>query len=380
MIKYNRKLYGNSHKLIKGLKPKKSWRYGVSFYTKIFMKKFLSLVMSIVLVATLFAGCGGSSESANNSSEQGYSGKVMLYSSMKESQLNAVKSAFEKKYPGITLDVYAAGGGKVITKMATEAKAGQINADIIWLGDPSDYEGFKAEGYLQTYSSPEAKGIASTYVDKDGYYTAARLVTMGIAWCTLPGSGILDDEAPRTWDDLLDPKWKDQIVMTDPTQASTTKYWMAAMMQNSKYGKEYFQKLFDNGVKLESSTNATHNKVADGSYKVGICLDYISAGLINQGSPLNFHFTDNDVITMTSPIALVKNNPNGDNGKLLYDYILSKEGQEVLVSVDLVSVRDDVKMDVDTSKIAAVNMPVDFNDLAENTSNYLNEFNAIWGK
>ena len=102
-----------------------------------------------MIVAILFAGCGGGSESANNSSEQGYSGKVMLYSSMKESQLNAVKSAFEKKYPGIALDVYAAGGGKVITKMATEAKAGQINADIIWLGDPSDYEGFKAEGYLQ---------------------------------------------------------------------------------------------------------------------------------------------------------------------------------------------------------------------------------------
>lgn len=352
------------------------------------MKKVLSLVMSMMLVLATLTACGGGAKKAENApaaveaagGEKKASGKVMLYSSMKESQLNAVKKGFEEKYPGITLDVYAAGGGKVITKMATEAKAGQINADIIWLGDPSDYEGFKKEGYLQQYSSPEEKDIAATYIDKDGYYTAARLVTMGIAWCTLPGIGITDEEAPKTWDDLLDPKWKDQIVMTDPTQASTTKYWMAAMMQSSKYGKEYFQKLFDNGVKLESSTNATHNKVADGSYKVGICLDYISAGLINQGSPLKFHFTDGDVITMTSPIALVKNNPNGDNGKLLYDYILSKEGQEVLVSVDLVSVRTDVKMDVDTSKIAAVNMPVDFNDLAENTGNYLNEFNAIWGK
>ena len=353
------------------------------------MKRILSLTVSMMLVLGLLASCGGSKQAATTApaesaaageASQAYSGKVMLYSSMKETQLNAVKEAFEKKYPGITLDVYAAGGGKVITKMATEAKAGQINADIIWLGDPSDYEGFKTEGYLQQYSSPEAAHIASTYIDKDGYYTAARLVTMGVAWCTLPGVGIADEEAPKTWDDLLDPKWKDQIVMTDPTQASTTKYWMAAMMQSSKYDVDYFKKLHENGVKLESSTNATHNKVADGSYKVGICLDYISAGLINQGSPLKFQFTDNDVITMTSPIALVKNNPNGDNGKLLYDYILSKEGQEVLVSVDLVSVRDDVKMDVDTSKIASINMPVDFNGLAENTAKYLEEFNAIWGK
>ena len=63
-----------------------------------------------------------------------------------------------------------------------------------------------------------------------------------------------------------------------------------------------------------------------------------------------------------------------------YDFILSKEGQEVLVANNLVSVRTDVKMDVDTSKIASINMPVDFNDLAENTPNYLNDFNQIWGK
>ncbi|MBP3200312.1 MAG: ABC transporter substrate-binding protein [Lachnospiraceae bacterium] len=352
------------------------------------MKKVFSLTLVMLLIATTLMSCGGNKQAttapkaddAATTAGQTYSGKVMLYSSMQEGQLQAVKEAFEKKYPGITMDFYFASGGKVITKMTTEAQAGQIDADIIWLGDPSDYEGFKKLGYLQQYSSPEAANIASTYVDKDGYYTAARLVTMGVAWCTLPGVGITDEEAPKTWDDLTDPKWKDQIVMTDPTQASTTKYWMAAMMQSSKYGKDFFQKLRDNGVKLESGTTATHNKVADGSYKVGVCLDYVSASLMKEGSPLNFHYTDNDVVTMTSPVGLVNNNPNGENGKLLYDFILSKEGQEVLVANNLVSVRTDVKMDVDTSKIAAINMPVDFNDLAENTSNYLNDFNAIWGK
>ena len=349
------------------------------------MKRFLSLAVASMLVLATLAGCGGNKTSAPaqndaSSTEQKYSGKVMLYSSMQEEQLQAVKDAFEKKYPGVTMDFYFASGGKVITKMTTEAQAGQIDADIIWLGDPSDYEGFKKLGYLQTYSSPEADHIAKEYIDKDGYYTAARLVTMGVSWCTLPGVGITDDEAPKTWNELCDPKWKDQIVMTDPTQASTTKYWMASMMQSSKYGKDFFQKLRDNGVKLESGTTATHNKVADGSYKVGVCLDYVSASLMDQGSPLKFHYTDSDVVTMTSPIGLVKNNPNGDNGKLLYDFILSKEGQEVLVSKNLVSVRDDVKMNIDTSKIAALNMPVDFNDLADNTPNYLNDFNAIWGK
>ena len=59
---------------------------------------------------------------------------------------------------------------------------------------------------------------------------------------------------------------------------------------------------------------------------------------------------------------------------------LEKEGQEILVANNLVSVRDDVEMQVDTSAIAAINMPVDFNELGENLQNYLNDFNKIFNK
>lgn len=331
------------------------------------MKKLVTLVIALCLAAVCLTAVAD--------------GKVMLYSSMQEAQLQAIKDAFEAKYPDITMDYYFASGGKVITKMSTEAQAGQIEADLVWLGDPSDYEGFKKAGYLQQYTSPEIDHIASEYVDADGYYTAARLVTMGIAWCSLEGIGIAEEDAPKTWNDLLDEKWKNQMIMTDPAQSSTSKYWMAAMMQSDAYGEEYFRKLQENGLELESGTTATHNVVAAGSYQVGICLDYVSASLISEGSPLGFHYTDSDVVTMTSPIGLIANCANPDNGKLLYDFILSKEGQEVLVANNLVSVRDDVDQGViDTAAIAAVNMPVDFDDLAANTENYLNKFNEIFNK
>ena len=200
---------------------------------------------------------------------------------------------------------------------------------------------------------------------------------MGISWST---ALVEEADAPKTWNDLLDAKWSGQIVMTDPSQASTTKYWMAAMMQSEKYGPAFFEALRDNGIELESGTTATHNAVAASSYEVGICLDYVSANLIAEGSPMAFHYTTEDVVTMTSPIGMIANCDNRDNAVLLYDFILSKEGQEVLVANNLVSVRDDVEMKVDTSSIAAVNMTVDFNDLAENTSNYLAKFNEIFGK
>jgi iron(III) transport system substrate-binding protein len=330
------------------------------------MKKFLTLILVVCLLAFSFTTMA--------------SGKVMLYSSMQEAQLQAIKDGFEAKYPDITLDYYFASGGKVITKMSTEAQAGQIEADVVWLGDPSDYESFKKAGYLQPYTSPETDHIADNYIDKDGYYTAARLVTMGIAWCGLEGIGLPDEEAPKTWNELLDPKWKDQLIMTDPAQSSTSKYWVAAMMQNEKYGPAFFEGLRDNGLQLESGTTATHNVVAAGSYDAGICLDYVSANLIHEGSPIRFQYTTEDVCTMTSPVALIANCANPDNGKLLIDFILSKEGQEILVANNLVSVRDDVEMDIDTSAIAAINMTVDFEDLAENADTYLEKFNEIFNK
>ena len=330
------------------------------------MKRVFALLLVLTLVMSLSAALAEPS------------GKVMLYSSMQEAQLQAIEQAFEAKYPGVDMEYYYAGGGKLVTKMTTEAKdGGQIASDLVWLGDPSDYEAFKANGWLQPYISPETDHIAKEYIDAEGYYTAGRLVTMGIAW----NIGMVDEaDAPKTWNDLLDPKWFNQIVMTDPSQASTTKYWMAAMMQSEKYGEAFFKALKENGVELESGTTATHNRVADASYMVGICLDYVSANLIAQGSPIAFHYTTEDVITMTSPIAMIKGCANEENAKLLMDFILSKEGQEVLVANNLVSVRDDVAMDIDTSAIAAVNMPVDFNDLGENLQAYLDGFNQIFDK
>ena len=330
------------------------------------MKKLVALLLAMIMVLSIAAALAEPS------------GEVMLYSSMQEAQLTAIKEAFVAKYPTVDMKYFYSGGGKLVAKMATEAQGdGQIACDVVWLGDPSDYESFKANGWLEPYVSPETEHIAKEYMEAEGYYTAGRLVTMGIAW----NIGLVDEaDAPKTWNDLLDPKWKDQIIMTDPAQASTTKYWMAAMMQSPKYGPEFFQKLRENGVELESGTTATHNRVADGSYMVGICLDYVSANLIAEGSPMNFHYTTEDVITMTSPIAMIKGCANEENGKLLMDFILSKEGQEVLVANNLVSVRDDVEMKVDTSAIAAINMAVDYADLGANLQKYLDDFNKIFGK
>ena len=291
---------------------------------------------------------------------------------------DAVKKAFEKKYPNIKMDYYFAGTGKVITKIATEAKSGQVAADVIWVGDPADYIGFKKLGILQKYESPEAKNIDKAFIDPEGFYTGARMMNMGIAYNT---NKVKKEEAPKTWNDLLDPKWKGQIVMTDPGTAGTTKYAVGALMASKDYGTAYFEKLKANGTELQSGTTASHNQIAAGAYKVGMCLDYVTNNLKAKGSTIEFVYLDKDIVSIFSPVALVKGAKNDKNGKLLVDFILSKEGQEVLVANNLLSVRKDVKQKGESAEtIAKRAMNVDLQALATGSKDMLKTFDGIFKK
>ena len=346
-----------------------------------FLKKSVAASLLCVLALSV-AACGGGDKKADapkkDEKAAAATDTVMLYSSMQEDQLNAVKKAFEKKYPNIKMDYYFAGTGKVITKIATEAKSGQVAADVIWVGDPADYIGFKKLGILQKYESPEAKNIDKAFIDPEGFYTGARMMNMGIAYNT---NKVKKEEAPKTWNDLLDPKWKGQIVMTDPGTAGTTKYAVGALMASKDYGTAYFEKLKANGTELQSGTTASHNQIAAGAYKVGMCLDYVTNNLKAKGSTIEFVYLDKDIVSIFSPVALVKGAKNDKNGKLLVDFILSKEGQEVLVANNLLSVRKDVKQKGESAEtIAKRAMNVDLQALATGSKDMLKTFDGIFKK
>jgi iron(III) transport system substrate-binding protein len=254
-------------------------------------------------------------------------GSVMVYSSLKDTQLAALQEGFMNKYPHITMDFYTAGTGNVMTKLAAEQQAGGISADLIWVGDPTNYIDFKERGLLLAYDSPAAKDIPDRFKDSDNMYISGRLIMLGFVYNTM----LLDkDQAPKTWEDLLKPEFKDNVTMTDPTTSGTTLYTVAGLTQNPKYGWEYFEKLKANGTKLESGSSAVVNKVGAGEYLVSVGVDYIARSLIAQGSPIGFIYPDNDIPIIESPIAIIKNTKNVEAAKLLYDYIIT-EGQEVLL-------------------------------------------------
>ena len=141
------------------------------------------LLAAAAVLALALAGCG-----SRNAKSEGPAGggrqSVMIYSSLKESQLAALKDGFMKRHPNIAMDFYTASTGNVMTKLATEQQAGGIAADLIWVGDPTNYIDFKKQGLLYAYDSPAAADIPAKFKDPDRMFMSARLIMLGFVYNT----------------------------------------------------------------------------------------------------------------------------------------------------------------------------------------------------
>jgi len=307
--------------------------------------------------------------------------QVMLYSSMKDSQLEALKQGFTKKYPDIKMDYFSAATGKVMTKLAAEEQAGNINADIIWVGEPTGYFRFKEKGMLLPYASPEAKTIPKKLIDKDNTFCAARLITLGIVYNTNLVKGA---DIPTDWDDLTKPRFgKHLSVMTDPSFSGTTLYTLAGLVQNPKYGWKFIEKLKANGMRLEKGSSASVEKVGSGEYDISIGVDYIAETWKKQSSPVAFVYPKSGLSVIASPIAIMKGSKNIKAAKILYDYILSLEGQKVLVKVKVLPVRPEVELEkgsVSVEEILKRAFHVDDERLDKEKEDMINKFNEIMKK
>ncbi len=339
------------------------------------MKK-ICLIISVFVFSAALVFSTGHLESVYG---QDAKGEVMLYSSMKDSQLSALKAAFTKKHPGITMDYYSAGTGKVMTKLTAEERAGNIGADIIWVGDPTNYFTLQQKGLLLPYESPEAKTIPAALKEKDNFYCGARIITLGLVYNI---NNVKANEIPQDWEDLLKPRFKNLTVMTDPTFSGTTLYTVAALTQNPRYGWDFFKKLKANGMKVEKGSSAVVNKVGAGEYDVCIGVDYIAKSKAKKGSPVGFQYTKSGISTVSSPIAIMKSTKNLAAAKKLYDYILSLEGQKQLIKKQVIPVRPELHLAGALTVGEAVGraLPVDDKKLIESKNDLLDKFNEIMKK
>ncbi|HOX11349.1 MAG TPA: ABC transporter substrate-binding protein [Spirochaetia bacterium] len=323
------------------------------------------------------AGCGSRSAKSEGTAAGGGRQSVMIYSSLKESQLAALKEGFMKRHPNIAMDFYTASTGNVMTKLATEQQAGGIAADLIWVGDPTNYIDFKKQGLLYAYDSPAAADIPAKFKDPDRMFMSARLIMLGFVYNT---RRLTYEQAPKTWEDLLNPRFRNNIAMTDPTSSGTTLFTVAGLVQNPRYGWDFLRKLKAHGMLLESGSSAVVNKVGSDEYLVSVGVDYIARSAMAQGATLGFVYPERDIPIIESPIAIIRNSKNLDAAKALYDYIISEEGQQVLLEEYTLPINPKMRLDnaIEVAEAEKRMLPVDHVALVTDKNSLLEKFDSIF--
>lgn len=265
-------------------------------------------------------------------------GAFELYSSINTTDAQPIIDAFNKKYPGINAQFFRASSGDLFTKIITEARGGQFLWDVMDIA-PEYVLNLEQEGLFTPFDSPIRAEIPDQLRDAKGIWTSMYLNDNVITWNT---KLVKPEEAPKSYDDLLDPKWKGKISVD--TEDYPWAYYVLQSMGKEK-GTDFLTKLAAQKPQMiKGRTNQTNMLVA-GEVSVSVALyDYMEIQQQQKGAPVAFGYVE-PVRLENEPLMLGKNSKHPYAALLFLDWILGKEGQTEMVNI---TNRIPVRLDVPT--------------------------------
>ncbi len=265
-------------------------------------------------------------------------GKVSYYTTMTLSQSKKVVDKFQQKYPFIQAELFRGGGDEVLNRIQNEARGGLYAWDVVSTRGDSVLALMDAQ-LITSYRSPEARLINKDMVDDEGYWTAYYVNPYVLGYNT---KLVKKHEVPQTYEQLLDPKWKEKRISIDDSA-----YGLLAGLERA-WGKEkavaYFKKLAAQApVVMRGNTNRVQLAMA-GEYPLIIAYAPTIQRETSKGHPMDWVPLE-PVPVQVNPMMLAAKAPHPNAGKLFIDFLLSKEGQKMLVGFRRIPVREDVEPD-----------------------------------
>ncbi len=198
--------------------------------------------------------------------------------------------------------------------------------DVFWSGDPVRALVLKNKALTAGYVSPNAAEIPATFKDREGHWIGFSSRARVLLYNT---NLVKSEEAPKSIDDLINPKWKSQCAIANPL-FGTTSFHAAALFSalGDSTAKEFFTKLKANGVIIATSNGDVRKRVADGHVAFGLTDTDDAYEAMKEGKPVQRVFPDQDrlgALIVPNTVSLLKNSPHQENGKKLIDYLLTRE-------------------------------------------------------
>jgi iron(III) transport system substrate-binding protein len=255
-------------------------------------------------------------------------GKVVYYTSVDLAMAERISKIFESRFPGISVRVERSGAERIFQRIGQE-NSSRINAvDVVNSSDAAHFIVWKRNGWLAPYVPEDvAKHFPADHKDADGTFASVRVTLCPIAYNT---TLVKAEEAPKSYADLLEPKWIGKIVKAHPSYSGTI---LTATYQIARdIGWPYFEKLAQQKIMQVQSSTDPPKKLALGERAImADGGEYVALGLKEKGDPIEIVYPAEGTPLIVGPNALFQNAPNPNAARLLQSYMFSPEGQQVMI-------------------------------------------------
>lgn len=255
-------------------------------------------------------------------------GTLTLYTSISEQDLATLVAPFEKKY-GIKVKTWRAGTDKVLQRTLTETAARRHEADIVHISAP-EMEALHREKVLQPVNSPHFDELI------DGALPVHRewVATLLSVWVQAYNTNLVKkDELPKTYRDLLDPKWNGKLGIEFKNQE-----WFSTVVRGmgEEAGLKFFRELVGrNGITVRQGHSLLTNMVVSGDVPLALTVySYMPEREKIKNAPIDW-FAIEPAVARANGIGITRTAPHPAAALLFYDYMLT-EAQKHLIGIDYI--------------------------------------------
>ncbi|MDB5761917.1 MAG: fbpA 2 [Herminiimonas sp.] len=255
-------------------------------------------------------------------------GELTVYTSAPVDDMVVFTAAFEKKY-GIKVKLWRSGSDKVLQRTVVEARAGRYDVDVIDTNGPQ-LESLHREKLLQEVKSPYLADLIPQAIQPHREWVGTRVNIFALAYNT---KLVRKEDLPKTYQDLLNPKWKGRLGM----EAEDSE-WFAGVI--SELGEAPGLKLFrdiatTNGLSVRKGHTLLTQLVASGEVPLAIAIyNYKAEQLKNKGAPIDW-FVIAPAMARPNGVGITKRAPHPHAAVLFYDFMLT-DAQPLLLGRDYV--------------------------------------------
>src|SRR5438445_3504970 len=255
-------------------------------------------------------------------------GKLAFYTAMDLPVAEKFAKTFEAKFPGVTVRVERSGAERGFQRIGQEMESGIHAVDVVNSADGAHFIVWKRNDGLAPYLPEEvARHYPAEYYDPDGLWVTTRVWLSSLGYNT---NLVKAGDAPKSFADLLDPKWMGKMVKGHPAYSGTI---MNATFQIARdLGWEYFEKLAKQRVMQVQSATDSPKKLALGERAIMVDgAGYLVIRDKEAGRPVDVIYPAEGTPVATSPSAVFKAAPNPNAARLFFNWMHGRQGQPTLI-------------------------------------------------